>query len=134
MRRANFELLGGAFLWWRGLLTRRKRAPQMEWEFMYKVGRKRGGELTRAPAFTPHNHIGIFYGGWLSSCFQLYAHGHKTGSTHLKRGEQITLANAASAAPWDGWQSEFSDVLRTVAMGPFAHLSGPLYMLHHVAA
>ena len=45
MQRASFELPGGApFLTVkrpsvkRGLLTRRKRAPHMEWEFMCRIG------------------------------------------------------------------------------------------------
>ena len=74
MQRASFELLGGAlfFMVKRPVDQTQKGTP-------YGVGvhvqaghsgggdRKRGGELTRAFAITPHSHIDIFYGGWLSS-------------------------------------------------------------------
>ena len=74
MQWASFELLGGAlfFMVKRPVDQTQKGTP-------YGVGvhvqnghsggggdRKRGGELTRAFSFTLHNHIGIFYGGWLS--------------------------------------------------------------------
>ena len=74
MQRASFELLGGAlfFMVKRPVDQTQKGTP-------YGVGvhvqnglgggggdRKRGGELTRALAFTRHNHIDVFYGGWLS--------------------------------------------------------------------
>ena len=39
MQRASFELLAGAlFELLRGLVARRKRAPHMGWEFMWKTG------------------------------------------------------------------------------------------------
>ena len=74
MQRACFELLGGA------LFTVKRPVDQTQKGTKYGVGvhvqnghsggggdRKRGGELTRVLAFTPDNHIDIFYGGWLSS-------------------------------------------------------------------
>ena len=39
----------------------------MEWEFMYKMGIAGEEVIDRALALTPHNHIDIFCGDWLSS-------------------------------------------------------------------
>ena len=74
MQRASFELLGGAFF-----MVKRP-VDQTQKGTPYGVGvhvqsghsggggdRKRGGELSRALAFTPNNHIYIFNAGGLSS-------------------------------------------------------------------
>ena len=74
MQRASFELLGVPFF----MVTRpvdqtQKGTPcgvGVHVQNGHSGGggdRKRGGELTRALPFTPHNHIDIFYDGWLSS-------------------------------------------------------------------
>ena len=56
---ASFELLGGALLIM--VKTRRRRAPHMGWEFMWRTGIV-GEDVGSSPgiALTPHDHIDVF--------------------------------------------------------------------------